>query len=170
MQEQTEQRFVEFRAVEDRRLIGTAINYGEIANIGGFGRERFSPGAFGNVEAADAILNLQHQRQRPLARSGHGLTLTDSPQSLTVEAIMPATRDGDDVLALVEAGVLRGFSIEFLSKRDRFDGDLRTVQSAVLRGLAVVDRPAYLGSEVARRWQQRPQPRPRRRRRQRWAF
>ena len=45
-------------------------------------REEFQAGAFGSVSALDVILNRQHDRRMPLARTGGGgLVLTDSTAS-----------------------------------------------------------------------------------------
>ena len=142
-----ERRFVEMRA-EGRTLSGVAVTYGSEARIFDF-RERFLAGAFGDVSALDVILNKQHQRTLPLARSGGGgLELVDSVQSLEISAELPATRDADDVLALVEAGILRGLSLEFQAVRERWSGNLRTIESAKLYGIGVVDRAAYPDSAV----------------------
>ena len=59
-------------------------------------------------------------------------------------------------LALVEAGVLRGLSLEFQATTERWEGNLRTIEAAKLSGVAVVDRAAYSDSapsQVAKRHQ-----------------
>ena len=145
---QTERRFVELRQ-EGRRISGTAITYGSEAQILGF-RERFNAGAFGDVSSLDVILNRQHDRARPLARTGGGgLELRDSAERLSIAADLPETRDADDALALVEAGILRGLSLEFVAIRETWRGSLRTVSKATLRAVGIVDRPAYPDSAVA---------------------
>ena len=74
-------RFAEIRH-EGRTLSGVAMRYGSIAKLP-WGPERFAPAAFGDVKAADVILNFQHDRSRPLARTGGGgLLLTDTPEAL----------------------------------------------------------------------------------------
>ena len=144
----TERRFAELRQ-EGRRISGTAITYGSEAQILGF-RERFESGAFGDVSALDVILNRQHDRARPLARTGGGgLELRDSVERLTIAADLPETRDADDALALVEAGILRGLSLEFVAIRETWQGNLRTISRATLRAVGIVDRPAYSDSAVA---------------------
>ena len=137
-----EHRFTEFRA-EGRTLRGVVVPYGTPARIGNFS-ERFEPGAFGDVGDLDVILNVQHSRRRPLARTGGGgLVLTDGPEALRMTAKLPETRDADDALALVKSGVLRGLSVEFKSLRDSWSDSLRTVHRAALGGIGLVDRPAY---------------------------
>ena len=106
-----ERRFTELRQ-EGRRLSGVAVTYGEIGQSP-FGPERFESGAFGDLSKTDVILNFQHDRGRPLARTGGGLFLDDSEKSLDIRAELPVTTEADNVLELVKAGVLRGLSIEF---------------------------------------------------------
>ena len=127
---------------------GVAVRYGDEAQLPGF-RERFQAGAFGDL--GDVILNVQHERSRPLARTGGGgLVLTDSPSTLRAVVDLPPTRDGEDVAELLRRGVLAGFSLEFRveGKGERFDAAIRVVSHAKLLGLALVDRPAY-GDSVA---------------------
>ena len=125
------------------RVDGIAIRYGDEATLPGF-RERFEAGAFGDVGALDVIANVQHDRGRPLARTGGGgLTFTDEATALRAGLDLPATRDGEDAAALLRRGVLRGFSLEFRVDAERFEAGVRIVERAALRGLALVDRPAY---------------------------
>ena len=109
------------------RVDGIAIRYGDEARLPGF-RERFEAGAFGDVAALDVLANVHHDRGRPLARTGGGgLTFAD----------------GADAAALLRRRVLRGYSLEFRVEGERFEGGVRIVERAALRGLALVDRPAY---------------------------
>ena len=155
---------------EGRVLTGTAMPYGTIADIGGLWRERFEPGAFGDVTTADVILNAAHDRTTPLARSGGAqsggnLVLVDTPAALTFRASMPPTRAAEDVLALVAAGVLRGASVEFVPTEEQEGNGVRIISRAKLYGIAIVDRPAYPDAAVAARWRDRARQRgPRRRR------
>ena len=145
-----EYRFCELRR-EGRTLEGKAIAYGDTARIGARS-ERFLPGAFGaDVGGLDVLLNVQHDRARPLARTGGGLVLTDTAAALEVRAELPATREADDALELVGAKILRGFSLEFVALRERMEGPTRVITSARLAGLAIVDRPAYQQSVVSAR-------------------
>ena len=148
--EKTEFRFCEVRR-EGRVLEGKAITYGDVARVGSRA-ERFVPGAFGDVSKLDVILNAQHDRSAPLARTGGGgLELVDSAAALSVRATLPETRVADDILTLVESRVLRGFSIEFLAQRERQVGGTRELLAARLINIGVVDRPAYPQSTVAAR-------------------
>ena len=142
-----ERRYAELRQ-EGRRLSGVAIRYGEIGKSP-FGPERFEAGAFQPL--GDVILNVQHERSKPLARVGAGLTLEDSETALQVRADLPGTTEADDTLALVKAGVLRGLSIEFKATSERSENEIRIVEKAILKAVAVVDRAAYPNSTVEAR-------------------
>ena len=143
----------EFRAVDGGPgvLDGVAMPYGSIAHVAPGLRERFEPGAFGaDVGAGDVLVNWQHDRARPLARTrGGGLVLSDGPEALRAEVTLPNTEAGRDVAVLAQRGVLSGFSVEFHALRDRVEGGVRVVESARLSGVAIVDRPAYPDAVIA---------------------
>ena len=144
-----EYRFTEFREVEGRTIHGVLLRYGDIGRTPYGAKEVFMPGAFGDVDTLDSILHFQHDRARPLARTGGGgLTLTDSPETLLIAAEMPDTQDGNDALELVQKRILRGFSMEFNARRERYSGDTRIIESAALPGAGLVDKPAYPQSVI----------------------
>ena len=147
-----ETRACELRA-EGRRLEGEAIVYADEA-VFPWGLERVEPGAF--LPLGDVILNRQHDRKTPLARTGGGgLTLVDSPEALRIRAELPDTPSANETLALVRSKILRGLSIEFHAKQERQDGDLRIIERAQLVGVGVVDSPQYGESLVEARAQGR---------------
>ena len=122
-------------------ITGHAMRYGEIAKIGRF-QEQFMPGA---LEYDDVILDIQHQTDRPIARTGGdgGLVLEERGDLLTVEARPPDTQDARDAITKIKARILRGFSIKFLCLQDHFIGNLRQIHKAKLTAIGLVDRPAY---------------------------
>ena len=141
---------VELRA-DGRGLAGVVMPYGQVADLP-FGREVFEPGSFASsLAGADVILRVQHDRGRPLARTGAGLVLTDGPDALRMDAELLGTRDAEDALRNVRARILRGLSVEFHAIRERMAGDVRTIERAELVGIGLVDRPAYLDAVVAAR-------------------
>jgi len=142
------------------KLEGTAIKYGDIARImapGGFYHETVMPGAFGDIAGVDAILNVMHDRGKPIARTGGGLVLEDSPARLKLRAALPDTTTGHDARAMLESRILRGLSVEMLVRADEIDqgARLRRITRAELKGVALVDRPAYEESQaVLKRFQE----------------
>ena len=124
----------EFR-VAGRTLSGVAMRYGDVSPDF---RERFEPGAFGEVRTIP--INLQHDPDLVVAPAA---MLTDSPRELRVRADLP---EGSAALQLVRRGALNGFSVEFLARSERREGGVRVVERAELSGLALVDRGAYRGA------------------------
>lgn len=131
-------------------LSGRVIRYGDIATLP-FGKEVIDRGAFGDLSSADVILNRQHDRTKPLARTGGGgLEVIDSPTELILRAVLPDTPTGNETMTLVRNGILRGFSVEFRALREYVRNRVLHVAEAALVGIALVDRPAYPDSQVFR--------------------
>ena len=134
----------------DMQLSGRVIRYGDIATLP-FGKEVIDSGAFGDLSNADLILNRQHERGKPLARTGGGgLQIEDSPAELRLQADLPETPTGREAMVLVRSGVLRGFSVEFRTIREYVRDRVLHVAEASLVGVALVDKPAYPDSQVFR--------------------
>ena len=145
-----ERRSFAFRAEDSAAGIieGVVIPYNQSARISNF-TEKFEPGSI-QFSADGVIANRQHDRKAPLARTGGGgLTLTDGPRELRARIELSDTQDGRDVRTLVSRGVLRGLSAEFKVIRDTWKASERSISQAILRGLGVVDRPAYAGSKIS---------------------
>ena len=144
-----ERRFLELRQTEGRVLEGAALVYSDEA-VFPWGRERIEAGAFSPL--GDVILNRQHDRKTPLARTGGGgLEIIDSPESLRISATLLDIPSATETLSLVRAKILRGLSIEFHAREERLDGDLRIISRAELMAVAVVDDPQYEKSLVSAR-------------------
>ncbi len=136
---------VEYRADESRtgpgRLYGVLLNYGERAGDGR--RERFAPGA---LEWPDdgIVLRRQHARAAPIMRVRPEVR----GDSIVIDAALPDTAAGRDAAAEVRDGLLRGLSVEFVSRRARYTAGVREIVSAALTGAGLVDSPSYRGSTV----------------------
>ena len=79
--------------VEGRNLRGVGITYREVARVP-FGRETFLPGAFGDVSGLDVRLNVQHNRDRLIARTPATLQLIDGPDALARPGDAPGDARG----------------------------------------------------------------------------
>ena len=149
-----ERRFAAFR-VAGRTLTGRALVYGDIAPEF---RERFVPGAFGDVPAV-IPLNLQHDDTVIVVPEA---MLSDGPRALEVRADLP---EGSAALALVRRGALNGFSIEFNAREERNEAGIRVIEKAELTGLALCDKGAYplstaeVRASAAHGWRDSPLPR-----------
>ena len=131
-------------------MAGTIIRYGDVATLP-WGTEEFKAGAFtGRME--DVIANRMHQRGQPLARTGGGLTITDSRTEMRAEITLPDTTVGRDTAVEVAARLLQGLSLEFRAVKDDVkENGHRIITEARMFGFGVVDRPAYPGSVAAMR-------------------
>lgn len=127
------------------------MQYGDVADLP-WGRERFERGAFGDVTNLDILMNVQHDRSRPVARTdGAGLVLNATSDALRVSAELAATPTGDEALANVEGRILRGLSVEFRAVDWKYeDEDMFVVERAELLGIGIVDKPAYKQSTIDR--------------------
>ena len=144
-----ERRAFEFRQTDSGALAGIVIPYGAPSRIAGVFTEEFRPGSMRYADGG-VLVNRQHDRAKPLARLGHGLTLTDGPDALRATLTLPDTADGRDVRELVKAGVLTGFSAEFQSVAEDWPApDTRIVTDATLHAIGVVDDPAHESALIA---------------------
>ena len=119
---------------------GIAMPYGTTARIMDVFDETVEPGAF---KFDDVVLNRMHVREDLLARTGGGgLVLTDSASHLALRADIPKYRE--DIRDQVARRILRGFSVEMrVTAEDWPSPDKRIIRAAEVRGIGLVDRPAY---------------------------
>ena len=110
-----ERRFFEFRQT-GRTLSGIAVPYLRTVILP-WGKERFLPKAFGDVQGLDVLLTAHHRRDkthRPNVRRGPHADRFGRV-NFGSRPILPESRDGNDILLpCVKSKVLRGLSIEFL--------------------------------------------------------
>lgn len=143
-----ERRSIEFRALDAETIEGALITYGERARIMDF-EETFKAGCFGDSINNDLICSIFHQRERPIARTGAGLELKDSPLELRAKVSLSGDMQfSRECAAMVKGKILQGFSIEFRAVKDDWQGGLRIISEAIVSGLSVVPKPAYAGSTI----------------------
>ena len=133
----------EIRA-EGRRVHGFAIRYGDVSPTH---RERFAPGAFA-LDGRTRWLNLAHRPLEVLAYTGGGLELRDTADGLTVDATLPEIPAADAALRMIQAGELRGLSVEFHALAERREAGVRVIERADLDGIGLVRVPSYPRSTV----------------------
>ena len=143
-----ERRFIEFRADKDV-IAGVVVRYGDKAKFGKF-TEEFRPGS---LRYDDVIVNLQHDRSKPVARTGAGLVIDNDAHDMRASIKLPDTVYGRETRELVDANILRGFSLEFRAVKDSWQGNHRVISEAVMSGFGIVDRPAYSESQISKRFE-----------------
>ena len=146
-----ERRFIEFRAADDI-IAGVVVRYGDKARFGKFSEE-FLPGS---LRYDDVIVNLQHDRSKPVARTGAGLVIDNDAHDMRASIKLPDTVYGRETRELVDANILRGFSLEFRTVKETWEGNHRIIRDAVMSGFGIVDRPAYTESQISKRFEERP--------------
>lgn len=147
---------LELRGIDGRTIVGRAVPWDEVADIGGRFREVFRRGAF-EAQLAGGQLHRVHlfgahkdrlDGRLPLARTA---SLTDEPSGLFGEWPVPKTSAGDDALALVRDGVVSGLSVGFRSlnrgSRKTGDGIVERV-AAHLDHVTLCTEPAYASAGV----------------------
>ena len=135
-------------AAEGRELRGLALPYGVETLFAGV-RERFEPGSASST--GEAVLNVHHREDRPLAREPGTLTFESRADGLYLRADLPATAESDDALALVRAGILTGLSLEFRADKEKMVAGVRVIERATVAGVALVARAAYKTTQVEAR-------------------
>ena len=136
---------LELRA-EGRRLVGPVIRYGEVSPSH---RERFEAGAFALNDGRTRWLDVGHDPERVIAHTDDGgLELLNGPHALEVSATLPRIPAADRALADIQAGKLRGFSVEFHAKGERRESGIRVIERAYLVGVGLVGNPSYENSTV----------------------
>jgi len=150
---------IELRAEPDGsiKVDGHAAIFDEEANIGGFFREKFAPGAFAKSIRADDVVFLVNHDGLPLARTRSGtLTLKEDKRGLRISSALDlGDPDVQQIRTKMARGDLDKMSIAFIATRQEWDETediaLRTVFEAQLFDVSVVTTPAYDGTDIALR-------------------
>ena len=152
---------VEIREAADGglKVEGYAAVFNQEADIGGYFREVFRPGAFAEAIGRDDVVFLVNHDGLPLARTrSKTLTLSEDDHGLK----MATTLDPDDpdvkaIAGKMRRGDLDKMSIAFLPEPG-FEGwdetgktPLRIIERANLYDISVVTTPAYDGTKIALR-------------------
>jgi hypothetical protein len=102
-------------------------------------REQFPPGS---LELADNV-HVADQHGGSLVGRADPDTWTDSGDGPTIDVAVARTAAGNDVMALVDAGVLRSVSMEIEPVSQRNTGGIVTRTKSTIHGLAFAFRPAH---------------------------
>ena len=129
------------------RIYGTLLRYGERASDR---PEVFEDGSLSWPDGG-IVLNRQHASTAPIMR----LLPVVRDGAVIIDAQLPDSTAGRDCCSEIRQGLFTGLSIEFRSLKQRFDGGLRRISKAVLSAAAVVSSPAYSGSAVEVRHDQK---------------
>lgn len=127
---------------ETREVVGLAVPYGQVADIGGMYREQFVPGAIRSVE--DVKLFWQHSE--PIGKILEG---RDTEAGFEIRAKISDTVRGQEAYTLLRDGVINKFSVGFMAVEQTRDGDLVTRTHVDLREVSLVSFPAFSQASVS---------------------
>lgn len=147
-------RNAELKPGSGRQVFGTVVPYGEeitVRDFEGEYRERFAPGAFQRsiTERGHKLKLLVSHDARLRYPVGRAVELREERSGLFAAFEIANTRDGDEALANVNAGVVDSFSVGFRPIRDRREGDVVVRVEAALLEVSLTGIPAYPGAEIA---------------------
>ncbi|ORB89756.1 HK97 family phage prohead protease [Mycobacterium persicum] len=138
-----------------RQVFGTVVPYGEeitVRDFDGEYREQFAPGAFQRsiAERGHKLKLLVSHDARTRYPVGKAVELREERFGLFAAFDIAATRDGDEALANIKAGVVDSFSVGFRPIRDRRNehGVVVRVEAALLE-VSLTGIPAYPSAEIA---------------------
>jgi len=147
-------RHFEARAnIEEREIIGIAVPYDELADLGGGVKERFEPGAIESVED----VKLFYGHEDPIGKVLEG---KDTEAGFEIRARVSETPKGDEVLTLMRDGVLNKFSVGFFPVDSERDGSTIIRKKVDLREVSVVSIPAFSKANITEVREQQAQSEP----------
>lgn len=101
------------RSEGENRVEGIAVVFNREADLGWF-TEEISPRAFDRTDMSDVVLNFNHDNSLLLAGTRNGsLSLDVREDGLFQSASIVNTTQGEDVIKLVENGLIRSMSFSF---------------------------------------------------------
>lgn len=147
----------EVREGEGRKLVGHAAVFNELAEIGGYFKEKILPGAFKDSIATDDIRSVwNHNPDYVLGRNKAGtLELSEDDIGLAVIIDPPDTQWANDFLTTIDRGDVSQMSFMFTPLTDRWekiDGDeVRIIEKVKLWEVSPVTFPAYPMTDIGLR-------------------
>lgn len=143
MEKTMENRSFEIREtnVEAREVIGRAVPYNDIIDIGGGDKEQF---VRGSVDL-NAHVKLFRGHKDIIGKVNH---MEEREDGLWIKAKISNTKLGDETLELVKDGAIRSFSVGFIPLVDEKQDRTIIRKKVNLKEVSLVDFPAYENASV----------------------
>lgn len=132
---------------ETRTIKGLVVPFSKVGNTSA-GPVRFEFGAFGEVDASQLVLNMEHDRTRPIGRGVAGSEEV-TPAGVSMAFKIAPTSAGNDALVEAAEGLRPSFSIEAELGQYEIQKGVIVVQSAKLTGVAHVTNPAFKDANIS---------------------
>ena len=133
-------------SVETRTIKGLVVPFSKVGNTSA-GPVRFEFGAFGEIDPSQIVLNMEHDRTRPLGK-GIGGSLEVSPAGISMAFKIAPTGAGNDALVEASEGLRPAFSIEAKVNEYTIEKGVMVVASANLEAVAHVTNPAFSDATI----------------------
>jgi len=132
---------------ESRTIKGLVVPFAKVGNTSA-GPVRFNFGAFGEIDASQIVLNMEHDRTRPLGRGIAG-SEEITPAGVSMAFKIAPTGAGNDALVEASEGLRPAFSIEAKVNEYSIERGVMVVSSALLEAVAHVTNPAFKDAQIA---------------------
>ena len=132
---------------ETRTIKGLVVPFAKVGNTSA-GPVRFNFGAFGDIDASQIVLNMEHDRTRPLGRGIAGSEEV-SPAGVSMAFKIAPTGAGNDALVEASEGLRPAFSIEARVNEYTIEKGVMVVSSADLEAVAHVTNPAFKDAQIS---------------------
>jgi phage head maturation protease len=132
---------------ETRTIKGLVVPFAKVGNTSA-GPVRFEFGAFGEIDASQIVLNMEHDRTRPLGRGIAGSEEV-TPAGVSMAFKIAPTGAGNDALVEASEGLRPAFSIEAAVNEYTIQRGVMVVSSANLEAVAHVTNPAFKDAQIA---------------------
>jgi HK97 family phage major capsid protein len=131
---------------ETRTIKGLVVPFAKVGNTSA-GPVRFEFGAFGDIDASQIVLNMEHDRTRPLGRGIAGSEEV-TPAGVSMAFKIAPTGAGNDALVEASEGLRPAFSIEAKVNEYTIEKGVMIVASANLEAVAHVTNPAFKDAQI----------------------
>jgi HK97 family phage major capsid protein len=131
---------------ETRTIKGLVVPFAKVGNTSA-GPVRFEFGAFGEIDASQIVLNMEHDRTRPLGRGIAGSEEV-TPAGVSMAFKIAPTGAGNDALVEASEGLRPAFSIEAKVNEYTIEKGVMVVASANLEAVAHVTNPAFKDAQI----------------------
>ncbi len=132
---------------ETRTIKGLVVPFAKVGNTSA-GPVRFEFGAFGEIDASQIVLNMEHDRTRPLGRGIAG-SEEITPAGVSMAFKIAPTSAGNDALVEASEGLRPAFSIEAAVNEYTIQRGVMVVSAANLEAVAHVTNPAFKDAQIA---------------------
>jgi HK97 family phage major capsid protein len=133
--------------VETRTIKGLVVPFAKVGNTSA-GPVRFEFGAFGEIDPSQIVLNMEHDRTRPLGRGIAG-SEEITPAGISMAFKIAPTGAGNDALVEASEGLRPAFSIEANVGEYTIEKGVMVVSAAKLEAVAHVTNPAFKDAQIS---------------------